>query len=136
MNNHHPEIIAFFCQWCAYAAADNAGRARLEIPSGLKIIRVMCSGRVDPEFIMDAFKKKADGVLVIGCLDGNCHYKRGNRETSKRIILLQNLLDTIGIEPERVLFEEIKADDPHGLSEIITRFFKKITLLGPLDDKS
>lgn len=126
MNNHHPGVIAFFCQWCAYAAADNAGRARLKIPSGIKVIRVMCSGRVDPEFIMEAFKEGAEGVLVIGCLDGRCHYKKGNRETAKRIILLQNLLEKFNIEPERVLFEGVKADDPQGLSEIINRFLKRL----------
>ncbi len=136
MGRHHPEIIAFFCQWCAYSAADNAGRARLEIPSGLKVIRVMCSGRVDPEFIMRALKKGADGVLVVGCLDGNCHYKKGNRETAKRILLLHNLLEAFNIEPERVLFEGVKADDPQGLSEIIIRFIKNIVSLGPLDDQS
>lgn len=135
MSSQCPEIIAFFCQWCAYAAADNAGRARLEIPSGLKVIRVMCSGRVDPEIILKAIKKGADGILVAGCLDGNCHYKNGNNETVKRIILLQRLLEDLNIEPERVLFKGVKADDPQGLLEIINGFIEDLALLGPLSEK-
>ena len=131
-NSYKPEIIAFFCQWCAYTAADNAGRARLELPSGIKVIRVMCSGRIDPDFILNAIRKGSDGVFIVGCLDGNCHYKKGNSETAKRIVLLQSVLKSLSIDPERLLFEGIKADDPQGLSEIMNRFINKIASLGPL----
>jgi F420-non-reducing hydrogenase iron-sulfur subunit len=136
MSNYHPEIIAFLCQWCAYAAADNAGRARLEFPSNLKAIRIMCSGRVAPEFILEAFKKGADGVLIAGCIDGSCHYKKGNQETVKRVMLLQNLLKGFNIETDRILFEGVKADDPQGLSVIINRFIKNVASLGPLENHS
>lgn len=132
MSAYKPEIIAFFCQWCAYAAADNAGRSRIEFPENLKVVRVMCSGRVDPEFVLTAIKEGADGVLIVGCLDGNCHYKIGNRETSKRIILLHSLLKPFNIESERVRFEGIKADDPEGLLKIIKGFINKVSSLRPL----
>ncbi len=130
--NPNPEIVAFFCQWCAYAAADNAGRARLNIPSNIKTVRVMCSGRVDPEFILEAFKKGADGVLIAGCIEGSCHYKTGNLQTAKRVMILSTVLKSLNIEPVRLRFEGVKADDPEGLLRIINDFNNTVSLLEPL----
>ena len=126
-----PKIVGFFCQWCADAAADAAGRARIALPPNLRVVRVMCSGRVDPEFILRAFAAGADGVLVAGCLDGNCHYKNGNVTALKRMAVLKTVLTPLGIDSERVRRAGIGADDAKGLARVVSDLVETVRRLGP-----
>ena len=125
-----PNIIGFLCNWCSYAGADLAGTSRIKYPSNIKSIRVMCSGRVDPVFILEAFKKGADGVLVAGCHPGNCHYQSGNYKTNRRIKLLKKLLDELGIEPQRVRFEYISASEGQKFAAVVTDFVNELKNMG------
>jgi F420-non-reducing hydrogenase iron-sulfur subunit len=105
MQGVEPKIIVFLCHWCSYEGADAAGRGRKEFPSGnLREIRVMCSGRVDPRLVLEAFRLGADGVLILGCAPGDCHYKRGNIQALKRIPLLERILQQNGINNDRFKF--------------------------------
>lgn len=126
-----PNIIGFLCNWCSYAGADLAGTSRLKYPPNIKSIRVMCSGRVDPIFILEALKKGADGVLVAGCHPGDCHYQSGNYKTNRRIKLLKKLLDELGIEPSRVRFEYISASEGQKFAQVVTDFVAELKKLGP-----
>lgn len=132
MKTFEPALFGFLCQWCAYAAADAAGRGRMPYLSTLRIIRVMCSGRVDPEFVLKAFASGADGVMVIGCPTGNCHYKSGNVHAMKRMIFLNTLLGSLGIEPARLRVAWVGADDGAGFAGIVTETAAAIRRLGPL----
>ncbi|HIG99675.1 MAG TPA: hydrogenase iron-sulfur subunit, partial [Thermoplasmata archaeon] len=104
-----PNILGFLCNWCSYAGADLAGTSRMKYPSNLKSIRVMCSGRVDPAFVLEALRKGVDGVLIAGCHPGDCHYQSGNYKTNRRMKLLKKLLEELGIEPQPVRFEYVSA---------------------------
>jgi len=126
-----PNIIGFLCNWCSYAGADLAGTSRLKYPPNIKSIRVMCSGRVDPVFILEALRKGADGVLVAGCHPGDCHYQSGNYKTNRRIKLLKKLLREMGIEPERVRFEYISASEGVKFAQVVTDFVDELKKLGP-----
>lgn len=132
MSAFEPKIIGFLCQWCAYAGADAAGRGRIAYPSNLRVVRVMCSGRVDPEFVLKAFAAGADGVIVLGCPDGNCHYKSGNLQAMKRIAVLKTLLVSLGIEPLRLHLAWTGADDADGFVRIVIEATGAIRQLGPL----
>ncbi len=127
-----PKIVAFMCNWCTYAGADNAGVARLESPHNILAVRVMCSGRVSPEMVMRAFRSGADGVLVMGCHIGECHYAAGNHRTAKRMPLLRNLLGYIGINPERMELAWVSAGEAPRFVEVTKAFAQKIRNLGPL----
>ena len=111
MTEFEPTVVAFLCNWCSYAGADLAGTSRLKYPSNVRAIRVMCSGRVDPVFVLDAIKEGIDGVLVAGCHFGDCHYQSGNYKTNRKIKLIKKLLIELNIEPERVRFEYISASE-------------------------
>ncbi|MFH1328705.1 MAG: hydrogenase iron-sulfur subunit [Candidatus Bathyarchaeota archaeon] len=124
-----PQILCFLCNWCSYAAADLAGVSRLQYPP-IRVIKVMCSGRVDPTFIIKALKV-ADGVLVGGCHIGDCHYATGNHRTKKRVLTLQRLLKNIGINPERVRLEWISAAEGIKFAEVVNDFTNQIKELGP-----
>jgi len=126
-----PNIIGFLCNWCSYAGADLAGTSRLKYPPNIKSIRVMCSGRVDPVFILEALRKGADGVLVAGCHPGDCHYQSGNYKTNRRIKLLKKLLQEMGVEPERVRFEYISASEGVKFAQVVTDFIDELKKLGP-----
>jgi F420-non-reducing hydrogenase iron-sulfur subunit len=126
-----PNILGFLCNWCSYAGADLAGTSRMKYPSNLKSIRVMCSGRVDPAFVLEALRKGVDGVLIAGCHPGDCHYQSGNYKTNRRIKLLQKLLVDLGIEPQRVRFEYISASEGQKFAEVVTEFVDEIKKLGP-----
>ena len=102
-----PRIVAFFCTWCTYTAADLAGVSRMKYAPNVRVIRVMCSGRIDPQFVLDAFARGADGVLIGGCHPGDCHYVEGNYKALRRMTLLRRMLDQMGIEPERLRLEWI-----------------------------
>ncbi len=129
-----PKIVGIFCNWCSYMAADLAGTARLKYPENLRIVRVMCSGRIDPQFVFWAFKKGADGVLLAGChLPTDCHYIEGNFKCLRRYKLLKKLLPQFGIEPERVRLEWISASEADKLQKVSKEFTEEIRKLGPLN---
>ncbi len=127
-----PKIVAFLCNWCSYAAADLAGVSRMKYPPNVKIIKVMCSGRVDPQFILEAFRKGADGVLVAGCHPGDCHYIEGNLKTMRRMKLLHKLLEDFGIERERLRLEWISASEADKFVKVTSEMVEQIKALGPL----
>ena len=126
-----PRIVGFFCNWCAYAGADLAGVARLKYPPNLRIVRVMCSGRVDERLILKALAMGADGVLIGGCHPGDCHYLRGNLIARRRVSALRLLLDAIGIGGERLRLEWISASEGPRLPEVVEDFRHVLKDLGP-----
>jgi F420-non-reducing hydrogenase iron-sulfur subunit len=127
-----PKIVAFFCNWCTYLAADLAGTSRLKYAPNARVIRVMCSGRVDPQFVLDAFAKGADGVLIGGCHPGDCHYQEGNYKALRRFVLLRRLLGEMGIEEERCRLEWISASEGEKVKTAINDLVEKVRALGPL----
>ena len=132
MAGFEPTIIGFLCNWCSYAGADLAGVSRIQYPPNIRIIRVMCSGRVDPAFILEAFKNGADGVLVAGChLPSDCHYLSGNFKAQKRITLLKKVLAQLGIEPERLRLEWVSASEGEKFAAVVKDMVAKLQKLGP-----
>lgn len=131
-NNFEPKIVAFFCNWCTYTAADLAGVSRLKHAPNVRIIRVMCSGRVDPQFVLDAFAKGADGVLIGGCHPGDCHYIEGNYKALRRSELLKRMLKEFGIEEDRFRLEWISASEGEKVRVVVNDMTEKIRKLGPL----
>jgi F420-non-reducing hydrogenase iron-sulfur subunit len=132
MSDFNPTIVGFACNWCCYAGADLAGTSRMKYPPNLRLIRVMCSGRIDPQFILRAFKEGADGVFIGGCHPGDCHYVSGNYKTEKRVFLLKNLLQGLGIEPERLELHWVSASEGQIFADAVTAFTDRIRKLGPL----
>jgi len=126
-----PRILVFCCNWCSYAGADLAGVSRLQMPPNFLVIRTMCSARVDPEFVLRAFAKGADGVLVAGCHPADCHYIGGNYRTRRRIALLRMLLEQYGFNPERLRLEWISASEGEKFQKTIMEFTNQIKELGP-----
>jgi F420-non-reducing hydrogenase iron-sulfur subunit len=127
-----PRIVAFFCNWCTYTAADLAGVSRLKYAANARVIRLMCSGRVDPQFILDALAKGADGVLIGGCHPGDCHYVEGNYKMLRRFQLLSRMLEDLGIEKERVRLDWISAAEGEKVKVVINEMTEQIRKLGPL----
>jgi F420-non-reducing hydrogenase iron-sulfur subunit len=127
-----PRIVAFFCNWCTYTAADLAGVSRLKYASNVRVIRLMCSGRVDPQFIVDALARGADGVLIGGCHPGDCHYVEGNYKMLRRFQLLRRMLQDLGIAPERVRLEWISAAEGERVKTVINEMTAQLKALGPL----
>lgn len=132
-NEWEPRIVAFFCNWCTYTAADLAGVSRLRHAPNARIIRVMCSGRVDPQFILEAFARGADGVLLGGCHPGDCHYMEGNYKTLRRMELIKRLLSDMGIEEERFRLEWISASEGERVKSVINEMTEQLRKLGPLN---
>jgi len=128
-----PRIVAFFCNWCTYTASDLAGGSRMKYAANTRTIRVMCSGRVDPQFILDAFAQGADGVLIGGCHPGDCHYGEGNYKMLRRYELLRRMITDMGIEPDRLRLEWISAAEGDKVKSVINDMVEKIKALGPLD---
>ena len=126
-----PHIITFCCNWCSYAGADLAGVSRLQMPTNFRVIRTMCSARVDPEFVLRAFSKGADGVLVLGCHPADCHYIGGNYRTRRRIALLRMLLEQYGFDPDRLKLEWVSASEGPKFQQTITEFINTIKEIGP-----
>jgi F420-non-reducing hydrogenase iron-sulfur subunit len=124
--------VAFFCNWCTYTAADLAGISRLKYAPNVRVVRVMCSGRVDPQFVLDAFAQGADGVLIGGCHPGDCHYQDGNYKTLRRVHLLGRLLADLGIEPERFRLEWISASEGDKVRSAVNDMVERVRALGPL----
>jgi coenzyme F420-reducing hydrogenase delta subunit/predicted transcriptional regulator len=131
MAEFEPKIVGFLCNWCSYAGADLAGVSRFQYPPNIKIVRVMCSGRVDPIFVMEMFLQGADGVLIGGCHPGDCHYIEGNYHTERRVRMLKKVLARSGIEPERLRLEWIAASEGERFAETIRSFTENIMALGP-----
>jgi F420-non-reducing hydrogenase iron-sulfur subunit len=130
-NGFEPRIVAFMCNWCTYAAADTAGVSRMEQPTNVDVVRVMCSGRVDPAFILKAFALGADGVLVSGCHPGQCHYQKGNLSARRRVIALKPFLDAVGIGQDRLRLEWIAASEAPKVAEVVAEFTETVRQLGP-----
>ena len=128
---HNPQIIAFLCKWCSYTGADLAGTSRTQYKPNVRAIRVMCSGRIEPTFVLRAFRKGADGVLICGCHPGDCHYQEGNYRCLRRFHLLQKYTRQMGIEPERLKLEWISASEGKQYAELINSFTLTISELGP-----
>ena len=136
MNDFAPKIVVFCCNWCSYAGADLAGTSRLKIKPYFRVIRTMCSGRIEPTFIFHAFTQGADGVMVAGCHPGDCHYNSGNYKARRRIMLLKNMLPQLGIESERLRLEWISASEAPKFRSAVNGFIDEITKLGPLTPNS
>jgi heterodisulfide reductase subunit A len=128
-----PRIVAFLCYWCSYTGADNAGTARLKYPANADIVKVMCSGRIDPELITSAFSWGADGVMVLGCHIGDCHYTSGNHKTMVRMPLVRQLLAQFGVEPERFRHEWVSAAEGEKFSRLVKEMTEQVRALGPLN---
>ncbi len=127
-----PRVVAFFCNWCTYLAADLAGTSRMKYAPNMRVIRVMCSGRVDPQFVLKAFAEGADGVLIGGCHPGDCHYQEGNYKCLRRFRLLQRLAAQMGIEADRLRLEWISAAEADRLRATVDEMVAKVRALGPL----
>jgi len=126
-----PRIVAFLCNWCSYAGADLAGISRLQYPPNVRVIRVPCSGRINPLYILKALQEGADGVLVSGCHPGDCHYISGNLVARRKFALLKKLLDYVGVEPDRVQFSWVSAAEAARFADLIKGVTESVRALGP-----
>ncbi len=126
-----PKIIGMCCNWCAYAGADLAGINRNQYPVNIRMIRVMCSGTIDPLYVVKAFQGGADGVFIGGCHPGDCHYQSGNYKAQRRIILLKKAISEIGLDPRRIRLEWVSAAEGQRFAKVITEFTEEIRKLGP-----
>ena len=126
-----PYILGIFCNWCSYAGADGAGTSRMQRPANLRIVRVMCGGRIDPQFILNALVNGADGVMVSHCHPGDCHYIEGNLKTVRKMPILHLYLKQFGINPKRVKYAFVSASEGVELTKIVTEFVEEIKELGP-----
>jgi F420-non-reducing hydrogenase iron-sulfur subunit len=131
--NFEPKIVGFLCRWCSYTGADLAGTSRMKYPPNLVPIRVMCSGRVDPTFVLKALEEGADGVLIAGCHPGDCHYTSGNFRALGRYTLLQKMLGQLGIEKERVKLEWVSASEGEKWAQVVKDITENVRKLGPLN---
>ncbi|MBO5519688.1 MAG: hydrogenase iron-sulfur subunit [Candidatus Methanomethylophilus sp.] len=130
-DNFEPLIVTFCCNWCSYAGADNAGVGRRQMPPNFRIIRTMCSARIDPEFILRALSKGADGVMVLGCHPADCHYIGGNYRARRRIALIRLVLEQYGFDPKRLLLQWVSASEGEKFQKIVVEFVDVIKALGP-----
>ena len=125
-NHFEPKIVGFLCQWCSYTGADMAGTSRMHYPPNVYVIRVMCSGRVDPTFVVKALADGADGVLIAGCHPGDCHYTEGNYRTMRRFPMMMDLLDQFGLERDRVRLEWISASEGEKFAQVVGEMTKRL----------
>lgn len=132
-NDFEPNIVAFLCNWCSYAGADLAGTSRIQYPPNVRVIRVMCSGRVNPLFVMNALQQGADGVLISGCHPGDCHYMQGNYYARRRFMLMRNFLEYLGVEPERVRMSWVSASEGAKWKEVIEEVVNGVKAVGPMN---
>jgi len=131
MSNYKPKVLVFCCNWCSYAGADLAGTSRLQMPPDFRIIRVMCSSRVRPEWIIKALINGLDGVIVLGCHPGDCHYQTGNYYARRRIAITKKFLEYMGIEPQRIQASWVSASEGGKFSDIVTAVTKEVKEIGP-----
>jgi F420-non-reducing hydrogenase iron-sulfur subunit len=132
MSTFEPTVVSFLCQWCSYGAADAAGSSRKPHPPNIKIVRVMCSGQVDPQFVLKAFAQGADGVMVLGCHPGDCHYHEGNYQALKRFGLMRRLLAQLGIDEARLVLEWVSKGEADKFVALTTETVEVVRRLGPL----
>ncbi|MDI6855592.1 MAG: hydrogenase iron-sulfur subunit [Candidatus Thermoplasmatota archaeon] len=130
-----PKILAFLCNWCSYAGADLAGVSRMQYPPNIRAIRVMCSGRVNPLYVLRAFQNGIDGVLVAGCHPGECHYQYGNLYAKRRLALTRKLLEFVGIEPERLFVAWVSASEGKKFADIAKKMVNDLKKLGPINQE-
>jgi F420-non-reducing hydrogenase iron-sulfur subunit len=131
MTDFEPKIVAFLCNWCSYRGADLAGTSRIKCAANVRAIRVMCSGRVEPAFILRAFELGADGVLVLGCHPGDCHYAEGNYKALRRMTLLKRALKQLGIEEDRFRLDWVSASEGERFAQVVNEMTEKVRELGP-----
>jgi F420-non-reducing hydrogenase iron-sulfur subunit len=129
--NFEPRIVGFLCNWCSYAGANLAGTSRIQYPSNIRIIRVPCSGRVDPMFVARAFQEGADGVMVLGCHPGDCHYRDGNYYARRRFALMHGFLDFLGIDRRRLQIDWVSAAEGKRFAQVVGGFTEQVRQLGP-----
>lgn len=129
-----PKVLAFTCKWCTYAGADLAGLNRMKYPADIRLLRVPCSGRVNPQFVLEALQKGCDGVIVCGCHPGDCHYSTGNYYAKRRMMVYKRLLEYIGLEPDRFQIRWISGAEAGKFRDVITQFCNRITELGPIEN--
>jgi F420-non-reducing hydrogenase iron-sulfur subunit len=132
---YRPTIVAFLCNWCSYTGADLAGTSRVKYAPNIRSIRVMCSGRVEPTFVLEAFKKGADGVLICGCHPGDCHYHEGNYKCLRRFHLLQKYIQQLGIHPDRLRLEWVSASEGKIFGQVVDEMTETVAKLGPCEIK-
>ena len=132
MSEFEPNIVAFLCNWCSYAGADLTGTTRTHYPPTVKVIRVMCTGRVNPLFVAQVLRTGADGVLISGCHPGECHYMKGNFLARRRFLIMKNILEFIGIDPQRIRMSWVSASEGKKFADVITEVTEEIKKLGPL----
>ena len=125
-----PRIVAFLCNWCSYAAADLAGVSRLQMPPHFRVVRVMCSSRVDPVFLLRAYLAGADGVLIAGCHPGDCHYEQGNYHARRRFAIVRKILEELGLESDRLRLSWVSASEGPRFQQVVSEFTAKVTQLG------
>jgi len=135
MTDFEPKIVAFLCNWCSYRGADLAGTSRIKCAANVRAIRVMCSGRVEPAFVLRAFELGADGVLVLGCHPGDCHYAEGNYKALRRMELLKRTLIQLGVEEDRFRLDWVSASEGDKFSHIVNEMTEKVRALGPFKTK-
>jgi F420-non-reducing hydrogenase iron-sulfur subunit len=131
MSDFDPKIVAFLCNWCSYTGADLAGTSRVEYPPNVRVVRVMCSGRVDPLFVLRAFTSGADGVLVSGCHPGDCHYQTGNFRARRRMTMMRELVGAVGVEPQRLWLRWVGASEGDLFATTVKEMVNDIKNLGP-----
>lgn len=132
VSGFEPRIIAFLCNWCSYAGADKAGSSQLSCPPNVNIIKIMCTGRMDPEFVLKAFKMGADGVITLACHPGDCHYKEGNLRAAQRHAMQARILEQMGISSERCRFDYVSAGEGEKFVQVINDIVEAVRNLGPL----
>jgi len=135
MTDFEPKIVAFLCNWCSYRGADLAGTSRIKCAANVRAIRVMCSGRVEPAFVLRAFELGADGVLVLGCHPGDCHYAEGNYKALRRMDLLKRTLLQLGVGEDRFRLDWVSASEGDRFSHIVNEMTEKVRALGPFKAK-
>jgi F420-non-reducing hydrogenase iron-sulfur subunit len=128
---YSPKVIGFLCNWCSYTGADLAGTARIKIPPEFRVIRVMCSGRIDPLFVLKGFLKGADGVMMMGCHPGDCHYQKGNYSARRRFVMIQQLLSTLGLEADRIDLRWVSASEAPRYAQVTREFVDRVKEMGP-----
>ncbi len=131
--NYEPNIVAFLCNWCSYAGADLAGTSRVQYPANLQVIRVMCSGRVNPLYVMNALQQGADGVLVSGCHPGDCHYMEGNFHARRRLGMLKDLMEFVGVDPKRFHMSWVSASEGEKWKDVVEKTVEDAREAGPFE---
>jgi len=130
--SEYPLIVAFMCMWCGYAAADNAGLNKILYPTNIRIIRVPCTASISPKHVLEAFKLGADGVMIVGCYEQDCHYRVGRVRANERVKVLKELLKEVGINPERLMIDGVAASEGKKVAELMRSFTEKVAKLGPM----